>query len=72
MSANALPHETVRVAEPKLATEYADVLTEVATNGTPVIVRRDGEDLAAVIPLASPVASAPGATALTLAVPSRR
>jgi len=43
--------EPGRVDEPQAAQEYADVLTEVAANHRPVIVRRAGEDLAAVIPL---------------------
>src|SRR5206468_12084779 len=38
-----------RVAEPPAAKEYADVLSQVAAAGRPVIVRRNGEDLAAVI-----------------------
>jgi hypothetical protein len=40
-----------RVDEPKAAQEYSEVLTQVATQRRAVIVRRDGEDLAAVIPL---------------------
>lgn len=39
------------VDEPRAAEGYADVLSRVATNGQPVIVRRAGEDLAAVVPL---------------------
>jgi hypothetical protein len=39
------------VDEPKAAGEYAEVLSQVAAAGRPVIVRRNGEDLAAVIPL---------------------
>jgi hypothetical protein len=39
------------VDEPQAAQEYAAVLTQVVAAGRPVIVRRNGEDLAAVIPL---------------------
>ena len=38
------------VDEPGLAAGYAEVFSRVATNGQPVIVRRAGEDLAAVVP----------------------
>jgi hypothetical protein len=51
MTSQTLLEEPGRVDEPKGAKEYADVLSEVATAGRPVIVRRNGEDLAAVIPL---------------------
>jgi hypothetical protein len=47
----SLLEEPGRVDEPQAAQEYAAVLTEVVTAGRPVIVRRNGEDLAAVIPL---------------------
>src|SRR4051794_29576432 len=43
--------EPGRVDEPRAAQEYSDVLTRVARDRQPVIVRRNGEDLAAVIPL---------------------
>jgi prevent-host-death family protein len=43
--------EPGRVDEPQAAREYADVLTQVAAGHRPVIVRRNGTDLAAVIPL---------------------
>lgn len=43
--------EPGRVDEPQAAQQYSDVLSQVATEGKPVIVRRNGEDLAAVIPL---------------------
>jgi PHD/YefM family antitoxin component YafN of YafNO toxin-antitoxin module len=43
--------EPTHVDEPQLAEGYADVLSDVASNHRPVIVRRQGEDLAAVIPL---------------------
>ncbi len=39
------------VDEPGLAAGYAEVFSQVATNGQPVIVRQAGEDLAAVVPL---------------------
>jgi len=51
MTTKALMEEPGRVDEPKAAQGYADVLSEVATAGRPVIVCRNGEDLAAVIPL---------------------
>jgi prevent-host-death family protein len=37
--------------EPGVAQGYSEVLTRVAAEQKPVIVRRNGEDLAAVIPL---------------------
>lgn len=40
-----------RVDEPEAAQEYAEVLSRVAADRKPVIVRRDGSDLAAVVPL---------------------
>jgi hypothetical protein len=43
--------EPTHVDEPQLAQGYADVLSEVAAKRQPIIVRRAGEDLAAVIPL---------------------
>ena len=43
--------EPGRVDEPRLAQEYSDVLSQVVAEGKPMIVRRNGEDLAAVIPL---------------------
>src|SRR5436305_6940461 len=43
--------EPGRVEEPQVAQEYSRVLTQVATERRPVIVCRNGEDLAAVIPL---------------------
>jgi prevent-host-death family protein len=43
--------EPGRVEEPTAPQEYAEVLSRVATDGRPVIVRRNGADLAAVIPL---------------------
>ncbi len=51
MTSQSLLEEPSRVDEPKVAREYADVLSQVAAAGRPVIVCRNGEDLAAVIPL---------------------
>ena len=51
MSVPSLLEEPGRVDEPVAAGEYAEVLSQVAAAGRPVIVRRNGEDLAAVIPL---------------------
>ncbi len=43
--------EPSRVDEPQAAQEYSAVLTRVAAEHRPVIVRRNGADLAAVVPL---------------------
>jgi hypothetical protein len=43
--------ELNHVDEPEQAREYADVLSRVAAERQPVIVRRGGTDLAAVVPL---------------------
>jgi hypothetical protein len=43
--------EPGHVDEPQAVREYADVLSRVASRHQPVIVRRDGIDLAAVVPL---------------------
>src|ERR1041385_856710 len=51
MTVQSLLTEPGRVDEPREAQEYSDVLTQVVAEGKPVIVRRNGEDLAAVIPL---------------------
>ncbi|MFI5461262.1 MAG: type II toxin-antitoxin system prevent-host-death family antitoxin [Isosphaerales bacterium] len=51
MTSQSLLEEPGRVDEPEAALEYAEVLSQVAAGGRPVIVRRNGEDLAAVIPL---------------------
>jgi PHD/YefM family antitoxin component YafN of YafNO toxin-antitoxin module len=51
MTLPSLMEEPGRVDEPQAAREYADVLSQVAAAGRPVIVRRNGEDFAAVIPL---------------------
>lgn len=39
------------VDEPQALQEYADVLSRVAADRQPIVVRRDGADLAAVVPL---------------------
>ena len=49
MTVPSLLEEPGRVDEPRAAEEYADVLSQAAAAGWPVIVRRNGEDLAAVI-----------------------
>ena len=51
MSMHILLTEPSRVDEPAAAREYSDVLSQVASDGRPVIVRRNGEDLAAIVPL---------------------
>jgi hypothetical protein len=51
MTAPSLLNEPVRVDEPQAVQEYAAVLSRVAADGRPVIVRRDGAELAAVISL---------------------
>jgi hypothetical protein len=51
MTVSSLLEEPGRVDEPQGAQEYAAVLTRVVAAGRPVIVRRNGEDLAAVVPL---------------------
>jgi prevent-host-death family protein len=51
MSRQDLLVEPNRVDEPAAAREYSDVLSQVASDGRPVIVRRNGEDLAAIVPL---------------------
>jgi PHD/YefM family antitoxin component YafN of YafNO toxin-antitoxin module len=51
MTVASLLEEPGRVDEPQAAQDYAAVLTQVVSGGRPVIVRRNGEDLAAVISL---------------------
>jgi hypothetical protein len=46
-----LLNEPNRVDEPGAVDEYSDVLSQVASNGRPVIVRRNGTDFAAIVPL---------------------
>ena len=43
--------EPQRIDEPSESPRFSEALTQVASSGHPVIVRRAGEDLAAVIPL---------------------
>ena len=42
-----------RVDEPQQAQDYANVLSRVAADRQPLVVRRDGADLAAVVPMES-------------------
>lgn len=51
MTTPSLIEELSRVDEPQAVEQFAKVLTEVAQGHRPVIVRRNGEDLAAVVPL---------------------
>ena len=51
MTAPSFLSELGHIDEPRVAHEYADVLTQVASEHRPVVVRRNGVDLAAVIPL---------------------
>lgn len=51
MTVPSLLIEPTRVDEPRAAQEYFEVLSQVAFGRKPVIVRRNGEDLAAVVPL---------------------
>src|ERR1700730_17651020 len=51
MTVPSLLDEPGRVDEPRAVQDYSDVLTQVAVERRPVIVRRNGEDLAAVIVL---------------------
>lgn len=51
MSIPSLSGELGRIDEPQRADEYAAVLSQVAVARRPVIVRRNGQDLAAVVPL---------------------
>ena len=43
--------ERTHVDEPQHAQDYANVMSSVANERKTVIVRRDGEDLAAIVPL---------------------
>ncbi len=49
MTVGPLLSEPSRVDEPRAAHEYAEVLSQVAAEGRPIILRRNGADLAAVI-----------------------
>ena len=52
MTVPLLLAEPNHIDEPQQAQEYAAVLSRVAAEGQPVIVRREGADLAAVVSLA--------------------
>jgi prevent-host-death family protein len=51
MTVSDVLEEPGRIDEPQEVRQYSEVLTQVATEGRAVIVRRNGEDLAAVVPL---------------------
>jgi prevent-host-death family protein len=51
MTVQSLITEPSRVDEPGVVQEYSNVLSQVAAEGRPIIVRRNGEDLAAIVPL---------------------
>jgi prevent-host-death family protein len=51
MTPQQLLIEPGRVDEPSEVQDYAEVLSRVASDHRPIIVRREGEDLAAVVPL---------------------
>ncbi len=51
MTVQSLLTEPGRIDEPQAAQAFSDVFSRVVKDGKPVIVRRNGEDLAAVIPL---------------------
>ena len=51
MTVPSLLAEPGRVDEPRAAHEYADVLTLLASEGRPLIARRNGADLADIDPL---------------------
>ncbi|HUY93097.1 MAG TPA: hypothetical protein VMV10_30485 [Pirellulales bacterium] len=51
MSVPSLSGEPGRIDEPQQVDDYAAVLSQVARARRPVIVRRNGQDLAAVVPL---------------------
>jgi hypothetical protein len=51
MASQPLLDEPGRIEEPRESPEFSDALTRVAADRRPVIVRRGGADLAAVIPL---------------------
>jgi prevent-host-death family protein len=53
MNVQVFLNEPNHIDEPHQVDAYSDLLSQVAADGRPVIVRRNGEDLAAVIPLAS-------------------
>jgi len=51
MNLQSMISDPSRIEEPQAAEGYSDVLSQVAAEGKAVIVLRNGEDLAAVVPL---------------------
>jgi hypothetical protein len=51
MTLQSMLDEPDRVQEPQAAEGYCDVLAKVVKEGKTVILRRDGADIAAVIPI---------------------
>ncbi len=51
MAVSSLLPEPARIDEPQAAQAYSAVFSRVVAEGKPMIVCRDGQDLAAVIPL---------------------
>ena len=51
MTVQSLLPEPGRLNEPQAAQDYSDMFSQVVAHGMPVIIRRNGEDLAAVIPM---------------------
>jgi PHD/YefM family antitoxin component YafN of YafNO toxin-antitoxin module len=51
MTLQSLLVEPGRVHEPQAVQDYSDVFSQVAADGKAVIVQRNGEDLAAIVPL---------------------
>jgi antitoxin (DNA-binding transcriptional repressor) of toxin-antitoxin stability system len=51
MSTPVFLEEPSRIDEPRDALAYSEMLSRVASEGRPIIVRRDGADVAAVVPL---------------------
>lgn len=51
MTTPSTTNEPARVDEPSAPQGYADLLSRVAADRCPVVVRRDGNDLAAIISL---------------------
>jgi predicted nucleic acid-binding Zn ribbon protein len=51
MSTSVFLEEPSRIDEPRDARQYSEILSRVAAERRPLIVRRDGADVAAVVPL---------------------
>ena|SRR5580765_5313797 len=51
MSLHTIDTEASRIDEPQQLGAFADVLSRVAADRHPVVIRRDGADLAAVVPI---------------------